>query len=204
MRGGRRQRRLVDGSDKCHWSGAHKKCQQRQSALFLVKARRCRKQNRQGREKHGGRGQINNLEVLTCVANTGGFLSLLLFCFVFSVLSEFWIDKSQVHETGHLCTKRIYFPLNLLKKKVNAFIATRAVSRNYAGAYLLQSEFLLLHCLVHGLQLSVHGHGEAEKAAGFAVSPQHIGRVQVEGGTFQQEDKEQRQSTGGSGLHGSG
>lgn len=64
--------------------------------------------------------------------------------------------------------------------------------------------FFFLHGLVHGLQLPVHGHGEAEQAVGFAVSPHHTGRVQVEGGTFQQEEQEKRQSTGGSGLHGSG
>lgn len=52
----------------------------------------------------------------------------------------------------------------------------------------------------------MHGHGEAEQAAGIAVPPHDAVRVQVKGGqpaTSEQKDDEQRQSTGGPGLHGS-
>lgn len=52
----------------------------------------------------------------------------------------------------------------------------------------------------------MHDHGEAEQAVGIAVHPRDVVKVQVKGGqpaASQQEDDEQRQSTGGPGPHGS-
>lgn len=52
----------------------------------------------------------------------------------------------------------------------------------------------------------MHDHGEAEQAAGIAVPPHDVVKVQVKGGqpaTSEQENDEQRQSTGDPGLHGS-
>lgn len=69
-----------------------------------------------------------------------------------------------------------------------------------------RQEELLLHSLVLRLELPVHGHGEAEQAAAIAVLPHDIVQVQVEGGqpaTSEQKNDEQRQSTGGPGLHAS-
>lgn len=68
-----------------------------------------------------------------------------------------------------------------------------------------RQEERLLHSLVLRLELPVHGHGEAEQAAGIALPLHDIVQVQVKGGqpaTSQQKDDEQRQSTGGPVHHG--